>query len=545
MEGQTKARNSDASKRLILVSMIAGAISVAATLATFLITSPLGPASHGRGSGHTTPPPHFVPSQITLAVKGATSVRAVAFSPDSRYLAAGDENGSTYIWKVSGGGPTAVLKDPATKGVTSVAFSPAGNLAVGDANGSVYLWKGGVYSQLADPASKGVKAVAFSARGFLAVADANGLTYIWNVATDKVVGTLSAPGAVGVQAVAFSYDGEFLATGNADGRVYVWATPADSISATLTDTDSTGVNAVAVRRRGKGRKGQRRIQRIERAEKAWPTPLQALLVAERCAALSGCDTDFVMITTLAYTGMRWSEVIGLGPECVHDGALDVSWKLYELDGRFYRGRPKDGSIRPADLPPFLGDLLARYIEGEGRPHCTCRQADRPWCAGGDYVFLGPRLGHFRRSNYSERFFRPAADGWYLPHGKIGRMPVLVNADGAFPRRPLPPWPPAEPGVPFAPPGGRGVIRLASDASTGRCAACRRAMHRRLDGSVITHNIDGARCPGSGQQPADDVALASWLPVLRGLTPHGLRHGHQTWMDEDRICRRPEVRADGP
>jgi hypothetical protein len=46
-----------------------------------------------------------------------------------------------------------------------------------------------------------------------------------------------------------------------------------------------------------------------------------------------------------------------------------------------------------------------------------------------------------------------------------------------------------------------------------------------------------RCPGSGQEPAEDVTLASWLPVLHGLTPHGLRHGHQTWMDEDGI---PEV-----
>ena len=26
----------------------------------------------------------------------------------------------------------------------------------------------------------------------------------------------------------------------------------------------------------------------------------------------------------------------------------------------------------------------------------------------------PGRGHFRRSKYSERFFRPAADGWYLP-----------------------------------------------------------------------------------------------------------------------------------
>jgi len=31
-----------------------------------------------------------------------------------------------------------------------------------------------------------------------------------------------------------------------------------------------------------------------------------------------------------------------------------------------------------------------------------------------------------------------------------------------------------------------------------------------------------------------MTLASWLPVLPGLPPHGLRHGHQTWMDEDRI-----------
>jgi hypothetical protein len=45
----------------------------------------------------------------------------------------------------------------------------------------------------------------------------------------------------------------------------------------------------------------------------------------------------------------------------------------------------------------------------------------------------------------------------------------------------------------------------------------------------------SRCEGSGQPPAADLSVASWLPVLTGLTPHGLRHGHQTWMDEDRIA----------
>ena len=65
-------------------------------------------------------------------------------------------------------------------------------------------------------------------------------------------------------------------------------------------------------------------------------------MAERCAALSGRDTDLVMILTIAYTGARWSEVIGLPPECVHDTRLDIDWKLYELNGKFYKGAPKDG-----------------------------------------------------------------------------------------------------------------------------------------------------------------------------------------------------------
>jgi hypothetical protein len=31
--------------------------------------------------------------------------------------------------------------------------------------------------------------------------------------------------------------------------------------------------------------------------------------------------------------------------------------------------------------------------------------------------------------------------------------------------------------------------------------------------------------------SDQSRLASWTPILADLTPHGLRHGYQTWMDE--------------
>jgi hypothetical protein len=65
--------------------------------------------------------------------------------------------------------------------------------------------------------------------------------------------------------------------------------------------------------------------------------------------------------------------------------------------------------------------------------------------------------------------------------------------------------------------------------------CRRAFPRRLDGLVISHKSYGDRCLGSGQVPGDDVAIASWIPVVKGLTPHGKRHGHKVWMDEDQIA----------
>lgn len=57
------------------------------------------------------------------------------------------------------------------------------------------------------------------------------------------------------------------------------------------------------------------------------------------------------------------------------------------------------------------------------------------------------------------------------------------------------------------------------------------MQLRQDGNLISHKARGQHCTGSGEKPADPVPLASWLPLRPGLTPHGLRHGHQTWLDD--------------
>ena len=97
-----------------------------------------------------------------------------------------------------------------------------------------------------------------------------------------------------------------------------------------------------------------------------------------------------------------------------------------------------------------------------------------------------------------------------------------------------------PGKPFVPPSGRGSRRLISTDNSGRCQACRHSVRLRLDGRTVAHKDGAGDCPGSGEQPAEDAPLACWLPVKDGLTPHGLRHSHKTWMAEDGI---PEILAE--
>jgi hypothetical protein len=56
----------------------------------------------------------------------------------------------------------------------------------------------------------------------------------------------------------------------------------------------------AIRPRNRGRRTGRRLARAP--QRVWATPLQALLVAERAALLTGRDDDLTMVVTIAYTG---------------------------------------------------------------------------------------------------------------------------------------------------------------------------------------------------------------------------------------------------
>jgi hypothetical protein len=84
-----------------------------------------------------------------------------------------------------------------------------------------------------------------------------------------------------------------------------------------------------------------------------------------------------------------------------------------------------------------------------------------------------RAWHWRRSGFAARVFQPAVTGWYPKKGPQPARPVPLMAE---------PWP----GVPIR------------------------------------------------DQRAVSGAELAWLPIAKGLMPHGLRHSHKTVMTELRI-----------
>jgi integrase len=283
----------------------------------------------------------------------------------------------------------------------------------------------------------------------------------------------------------------------------------------------------ALRPRNRGRRTGRRLDRGP--QKVWATPLQALLVAERAALLSGRDDDFTMVVTMGYTGLRWGETIGLELDFVRSTEIEVEWQLREVNGRFYRLPPKDDSYRstnwepclPVDLPGFLAELIASQIGTSPRQKCACVGQHG---GSGRYVFLGPDGGHYRRSNYARRVFRPACDGRH--EAGSGRPARLIIADTTiWPGIPVAVWPPAPPAT--TPGAGTGP---GADTGSGADAG---------PGTPVAAVYTPPRGRGIPVIP-DGTPLACWLPLKQGLTPHGLRHSHKTWMAEDGI---PEILAE--
>ncbi len=182
-----------------------------------------------------------------ITVDDSDTVNSVAFSPDGKILAVGDGSGigagELTLWDVSSPAGPRQLGRPIivddSDSVESVAFSPDGKtLAGGDDGGEVTLWYVGSAAgprQLGRPISAGdsdsVNSVAFSPDGKTLAAGegAGGEVMLWDVAAPARPRQLGRPVNVGgsddVDSVAFSPDGKTLADGvkgDDGGEVMLW-----------------------------------------------------------------------------------------------------------------------------------------------------------------------------------------------------------------------------------------------------------------------------------------------------------------------------------
>ena len=136
--------------------------------------------------------------------------------------------------------------------------------------------------------------------------------------------------------------------GYADSSLWSWRALLHLVLADAVE-DGLVLSNPAARRRGRGRRVGRSQHRA--AEKTITTALGVLLIAERAALLSGRDDEFVAVVLMAFSGIRWGELVGLETEYVRAGGIRVEWQLYELDnGELHRCPPKDESRRLVPVP---------------------------------------------------------------------------------------------------------------------------------------------------------------------------------------------------
>jgi len=158
----------------------------------------------------------------------ADYVRSIAFSPDSKMIAAAggapQSEGEIKIWDVQSRQPVRTIQGHKDC-IYSVAWSPDGTLiASGSYDRVVKLWGAATGKEVRNLQDHidAVFAVAFSPDGKrLASASQDRTVKIWDVATGKRLYTLS-DSSDGLTSIAFSPAGDQLAAAGYDKTIYVW-----------------------------------------------------------------------------------------------------------------------------------------------------------------------------------------------------------------------------------------------------------------------------------------------------------------------------------
>jgi hypothetical protein len=152
------------------------------------------------------------------------SIFAISLSPDDRFLAAVSEDGALTVWELGGG--SVLYRRDTGAAPASVAFSPDSKiLAVGYENGTLRLLNAESGRTLLEIPAHGrcIRSVTWSPDGSLiATGGDDNAAKVWNGATGEIVRTFNRH-TDWVQSVAFSPDGSLLATASDDESVGIWS----------------------------------------------------------------------------------------------------------------------------------------------------------------------------------------------------------------------------------------------------------------------------------------------------------------------------------
>jgi WD40 repeat protein len=154
------------------------------------------------------------------------AIKALAFSPDNRWLVTVSDQQTFKLWELATGKEARTFTGTGhAERVTSVAFSPDGRwLASGSEDHTIELWEVTTGREVRTFVghTDNVNSVAFSPDGrWLASGSDDHTIKLWEVATDTPARTLAGH-TDEVRSVAFSPDGRWLASGSKDHTIRLW-----------------------------------------------------------------------------------------------------------------------------------------------------------------------------------------------------------------------------------------------------------------------------------------------------------------------------------
>ena len=164
------------------------------------------------------------------AVQGwklGNTVRAIAFSPDGKDLAAADRDGELHVYDINTGAERNTIKLPGTT-ILGIDYSPDGkSIVAAGSDKTVRIFDANTLEQRQDfDGHEGpIYTVVYSLakKPLIASVGFKSDTWIWNPETGESVAKLQGSGGDN-WAVGFCRDGNHLLTGGQDGMIKVWDT---------------------------------------------------------------------------------------------------------------------------------------------------------------------------------------------------------------------------------------------------------------------------------------------------------------------------------